>query len=143
MKDLKELSSTHKALDTISRQAVDKIIDDLFENDNLQASPSVWHGLHMIKQLPSAQQWIPFETREPDAEEKEDHPEWEYVVCGNLPDDGQRILVNIKYKGHEAVQMDEYVDDGGDCYLDSGYDIGTEATAWMPLPEPYKGREDE
>lgn len=41
--------------DLISRQAVDKIIDDLFENDNLHASPSVWHGLHMIKQLPSAQ----------------------------------------------------------------------------------------
>ena len=41
--------------DTISRQEVDKIIDDLLENDNLQASPSVWNGLHMIKQLPSAQ----------------------------------------------------------------------------------------
>lgn len=41
--------------DLISRQAVDKIIDELLENDNLQASPSVWHGLHMIKQLPSEQ----------------------------------------------------------------------------------------
>ena len=41
--------------DLIDRQAVDKIIDDLLENDNLQASPSVWHGFHMIKQLPSAQ----------------------------------------------------------------------------------------
>lgn len=41
--------------DLISRQAVDKIIDELLENDNLQASPSVWHGLHMIKRLPSAQ----------------------------------------------------------------------------------------
>ena len=41
--------------DTIYRQAVDKIIDALLENDNLQASPSVWHGLCMIKQLPSAQ----------------------------------------------------------------------------------------
>jgi len=29
-----------------------------------------------------------------------------------------------------------YTDDGS--YLDSGYEIGTEATAWMPLPEPYK-----
>ena len=41
--------------DLISRQAVDKIIDELLENDNLQASPSVWHELHMIKQLPSEQ----------------------------------------------------------------------------------------
>lgn len=42
-------------MDLISRQAVDKIINDLLKNDNLQASPSVWHGLQMIKQLPSAQ----------------------------------------------------------------------------------------
>ena len=41
--------------DLIDRQAVDKIINDLLENDNLQVSPSVWHGLHMIKQLPSVQ----------------------------------------------------------------------------------------
>lgn len=27
----------------------------------------------------------------------------------------------------------------GDCYyLDSGYELGEEAIAWMPLPEPYK-----
>lgn len=31
-----------------------KIIDELFQNDNLQASPSVWYGLHQIKQLLSA-----------------------------------------------------------------------------------------
>ena len=42
-------------MDLIDKQAVEKIIDELLENDNLQASPSVWHGLHMIKQLPSAQ----------------------------------------------------------------------------------------
>ena len=42
-------------MDLIDRATVEKIIDDLLENDNLQASPSVWHGLHMIKQLPSAQ----------------------------------------------------------------------------------------
>ena len=85
--------------------------------------------------------WIPFETREPDAEEKQEHPEWDFVLCGKLPQDGQRILVNIKYKGHEAVQMDEYNDDGRECYLHSGYDIATEATAWMPLPEPWREQE--
>lgn len=54
-----------------------------------------------------------------------------------LPDDGQRILVNVSVRGHESVQYDEfYTDDGS--YLDSGYEIGTEATAWMPLPGPYK-----
>ena len=88
-----------------------------------------------------AQRWIPFETREPDAEEKQEHPEWGFVLCGKLPQDGQRILVNIKCKGHEAVQMDEYNDDGRECYLYSGYDIATEATAWMPLPKPWREQE--
>ena len=36
--------------------------------------------------------------------------------------------------------LDEYYDDDG-CYLDSGYEIGTEVTHWMPLPEPPKDGE--
>ena len=87
-------------------------------------------------------QWIPFKSRPLTEEEKADYPDWEYILDGRLPEDGQRILVSIKYKGHEAVQMDEYVDDGGISYLDSGYDLVTEATAWMPLPEAYKGGEE-
>ena len=91
--------------------------------------------------LPSAQlepQWIPFKTRSLTKEEKEEHPEWDGILDCKLPDDGQRILVSVSVRGHESVQYDEfYTDDGS--YLDSGYEIGTEATAWMPLPEPYKG----
>ena len=97
--------------------------------------------------LPSAQpeqRWIPFKTRPLTKEEKEEHPEWDGILDCKLPDDGQRILVNVSVRGHESVQYDEfYTDDGS--YLDSGYEIGTEATAWMPLPEPYtrvKDRDD-
>ena len=93
-----------------------------------------------IKPLPSAQpeqRWIPFKTRPLTKEEKEEHPEWDGILDCKLPDDGQRILVNVSVRGHESVQYDEfYTDDGS--YLDSGYEIGTEATAWMPLPEPYR-----
>ena len=92
------------------------------------------------EQLPSAQpelRWIPFKTRPLTKEEKEEHPEWDGILDCKLPDDGQRILVSVSVRGHESVQYDEfYTDDGS--YLDSGYEIGTEATAWMPLPEPYK-----
>ena len=74
--------------------------------------------------------------------EKEEHPEWDGILDCKLPDDGQRILVNVSVGGHESVQYDEfYTDDGS--YLDSGYEIGTEATAWMPLPEPYMGGEQD
>lgn len=83
------------------------------------------------------QRWIPFKTRSLTEEEKEEHPEWDCILDCILPDDGQAILVNINLRGHERVQYDEfYTDDGS--YLDSGYEIGSEATAWMPLPEPYK-----
>ena len=85
----------------------------------------------------SVPQWIPFEVRDLDEEEKEEHPEWDWILEGKLPENGQRILVNVQYKRHESVQMDEYCDADG-CYLDSGYEIGTEVTHWMPLPKPFK-----
>ena len=87
------------------------------------------------------QLWIPFKTRPLTKEEEEEHPEWDGILDCKLPDDGQRILVNVSVRGHESVQYDEfYTDDGS--YLDSGYEIGTEATAWMPLPEPYKEEQE-
>ena len=95
-----------------------------------------------LLELPSAQpeqRWIPFKTRPLTKEEKEEHPEWDGILDCKLPDDGQRILVNVSVRGHESVQYDEfyfYTDNGS--YLESGYEIGTEATAWMPLPEPYR-----
>ena len=89
--------------------------------------------------LRPAPEWIKFTTREPDAEEREMHPDWEYMLNCQLPDDGQRILVIVKYSAHEKVQMDEFCYDSDGCYLDSGYDLVSEVTHWMPLPEPPKG----
>lgn len=86
--------------------------------------------------------WIPFKTRPLTEEEKEEHPEWDCILDCKLPDDGQAILVSINVRGHERVQYDEFFTDDG-SYLDSGYEIGTEATAWMPLPEPYEGDSDD
>lgn len=119
-----------------------KELEILYDAKNGEVS---WNdALWKIKSAPvfesNAQQWIPFKTRPLTEEEKEEHPKWDFILDCPLPDDGQRILVNIKYKGHEAVQLDEYYDDDG-SYLDSGYEIGTEANAWMPLPEPWKGEE--
>ena len=126
--------------DLISRQAaVDAIADISISHFSLDDSFEYFlDALKVVKDkisnLPSAQQWIPFTLRKPDAEEKEMNPDYEYILDGKLPINGQQILVNIKYHGHEKVQVDEYYDDDG-CYLDSGYEIGTEATHWMPMPE--------
>ena len=137
--------------DLISRQAAIDVIDAVFPVDPMKSeyAQGIACGAALAKtyveQLPSAQpeqRWIPFKTRPLTKEEKEEHPEWDGILDCKLPDDGQRILVNVSVRGHESVQYDEfYTDDGS--YLDSGYEIGTEATAWMPLPEPYKaGSED-
>lgn len=86
--------------------------------------------------------WIPFKTRPLTEEEQDEHSEWDCILDCKLPDDGQRILVSINLRGHEGVQQDEFYSDDG-CYLDSGYEIGTEAVAWMPLPEPWRGAKNE
>ena len=131
--------------DLISRQAtIDAIINlsNVFVN-NLPPLKYAVDVQDAINEVPSAQQWIPFERRELDDEEKEWHPDWDFILCGKLPEDRQRILVNIKCGGHEAVQMDEFWNDCDGCFLESGYEICDEATAWMPLPEPWKGESDD
>ena len=91
-----------------------------------------------IEDLPFAEPgWIPFKVRDLTDEEQKEHPEWEFIVDCKLPENGQRILVSIDIAGHERVQFDEFYDDDG-VYLDSGYEIGEEAVAWMPLPNPYQ-----
>lgn len=95
-----------------------------------------------MKGYRDAQRWIPFKTRPLTDEEKKEYPYYVYMLDCQLPENGQRILVNVKlWNGHESVQMDEYYDDDG-SYLDSGYEIVSEATAWMPLQEPWKGEQE-
>lgn len=153
-------TKTHSC-DCISRQDAIRIVDGI---DTWQAG---WRGdaIESMKALPSAQpdlseysdklwekayergkaeaqqRWIPFKTRPLTEEEKEEHPEWDRILDCKLPDDGQAILVSIDLRGHECVQYDEFYSDDG-SYLDSGYEIGDEAVAWMPLPEPYREEGD-
>ena len=100
----------------------------------------VWLRMEIINAptIEPEPQWIPFKTRPLTEEEKEDHPEWDCILDCKWPDDGQAILVSVNVRGHEKVQYDEFFTDDG-SYLDSGYAIGEEATAWMPLPEPWRG----
>jgi len=127
--------------DIISRQAAIKEFSccELTPDGGIDANCAI----DLLNQLPSAQpepQWIPFKTRPLTEEEKEDYPGWDSILDCKLPDDGQMILVSINLHGHERVQCDEFFVDGG-CYLDSGYELGAEAIAWMPLPEPYRKEE--
>lgn len=77
------------------------------------------------------QKWIPFKQ-----EQNSDTGLWEWV--NPLPKDGQHILVSIALNGYEPVHDDYFFEDGSGLWLDSGYEIGADAVAWMPLPEPYQ-----
>ena len=125
--------------DTIDRQAaIDAVNTALFPKINTAKDAE-----KALRALPSAQperRWIPFTGHVPESDEKELYPGYDFILDGKLPEDGQRILVTIKKPGHESVQADEFYMDLTECYLDSGYEIRTEAIAWMPLPEPYAER---
>ena len=83
--------------------------------------------------------WIPFKHRKPTEEEG---TAFDYIMDCKCPEDGQNILVSINIQGHEPVQYDTFYGGGGEeCCLESGYELVEEATAWMPLPEDYKGEE--
>lgn len=131
-------------MDLIDRQAAIDAIGNYLKKDGDQlVIADVVDAVVAIGRLPSAQperRWIPFTGHVPESDEKELYPGYDFILDGKLPEDGQRILVTIKKPGHESVQADEFYMDSTECYLDSGYEIRTEAIAWMPLPEPYAER---
>lgn len=93
-------------------------------------------GIKALKNLPSAQQWIPCSER--------------------LPERGKDVLVTRDYDGREDyIKSCRYVEVAS-CYGEDG-DItwnsfsdeykmrprNHHVVAWMPLPEPYKGESNE
>lgn len=80
--------------------------------------------------------WIKFKTRPLTEEERKDYPAWDDVLDCKLPDDGKKILVYVKRRGTEFIEVDQFCDDSDGTYLSSGYALVEEATHWMPLPEP-------
>lgn len=100
------------------------------ENDADKMSNAIHKYTGDAIELLESRQWRKFEFREPDAEEKEAHPEWINVLVGG-PYDGDEILVS---NGRYVWKDEFYVDDC--CHLESDCDL--EDCWWMPLPEPPK-----
>ena len=99
--------------DLISRKAA----IDLFPNDALEWDTNYGYiaphfARRMIKDLPSAQQWIPVTERLPE------HDGW-YLICNAL----NKPWISYWYNG---------IDDDAYGWDDQRYFI----KAWMPLPEP-------
>lgn len=127
--------------DLISRKAAIEAIDNLHE------MPNAWldYAVDAVMALPSAQpeqRWIPIKWHDCTDEDREKYGFNNDIVvvfdC-EMPDDNQSILVTTS---HGYVNQDVcYIDDG--YSLDSGWDWIDDIKAWMPLPEPYKGGEQD
>lgn len=132
-------------------EIIEKAKQDLLESTNIQTSEDemqvidnilfrCWQMGWLEKYNQPKADWIPFEQREADVEEKEYWlenygQEIEYMLCGRLPDEDEEILVSYS---NGCVGEDIFMCDGHDCYLDSGNELVTEAIAWMPKPQPFK-----
>ena len=113
--------------DLISRQAAidlfNKLADDPWNaNAYTTWSKAYSYAAEYIEELPSARQWIPCSER--------------------LPERGVSVLLS-----HVGYVSEDYldIDDGAMCFWNSGIDLDEELNnlAWMPLPEPWKGVEDD
>ena len=95
-----------------------------------------------IVNAPTIGCWIPFVKRQLTDDEKNTHPDWCYILEGNVPEDGEEILLYRPWKNSKGyiITMDQYMNNGTECYLDGAGDIEN-GMFWMPLPEPPK--EDE
>lgn len=94
-------------------------------------------SLEKLQAIKASENWIPFKLRKADDEEREYFGCDEVLDC-QLPDEDQEILISYK-SGY--VGVDTFMYDDGGWYLDSGCEFVTEAVAWMPKPEIYKGEE--
>ena len=82
--------------------------------------------------------WIPFVQREMTEDEKESFGDLNFMLDCQLPDEDEEILITYKFKDELYVDVDTFMRDGSECYLDSGRDFVTEAVAWRKKPQPYQ-----
>ena len=129
--------------DLISRSEAIKVLEQLREsNPHVDARSRSQHNseisacIKRINTLPKVGEWIPFKLREADEEEKEAYGLME-MLCGELPEDGEEILVTYD---NGYVGIDTFIWDGCECYLDSNREFCTEAIAWQKKPAPYDMR---
>ena len=121
--------------DLISRQAVNGIIDALFQNKNstLIASPLVWYALKEIQELPS--------SNTPNALEA---LKMRWISCSErLPEYMQKVLISTRVgRVHQGRYNGEENINRWYSFVDRAVIWNHDVTAWQPLPEPFKERKE-
>lgn len=115
-----------------------RMIDDVLENNDLQASPTVWYCLIGIKKMLSEQRWIPVSERLPKELLCDDgyiEPSNYVLVWGDCGNYGvSRYWGNRRSKSESP---DSYKD-----WMDLDW-VAQKPIAWMPLPRPWEGEKDD
>lgn len=123
------------------QEALDRIVSTIIEEEAdgywepRTAGDFCWESRDILQELVDkvdSFEWIPFTFDE------------EGVLNCELPDIGERILVSDTEAMYddESIWIDSW--DSPDCgiyELESGEDL--KGLAWMPLPNPYKGNQNE
>ena len=78
--------------------------------------------------------WIPITYHKADEDEQENG--CDFILDCPLPEEGEEVLICIR--DSNQISIDTLAYDGEGYYFDIEGDIG-DVSAWMPLPEPYKG----
>ena len=104
------------------------------DRDGYEMYPDYLTVWRYLRQLPSAQRWIPCSERLPKRN-------GEYLVWMQRPFDEEPTVSIINYDADCEMFGDwrEYYHPITLGYLDSDFDEIKGVIAWMPLPEPYKG----
>lgn len=115
-----------KALNEIGNIVLDKSGDGYHTPKYLRDFYYIPYGTlqELVNQVESFE-WIPFEMEDG------------FLYC-QIPDDGEDILVT----DGKVVWHDTWIECDEGYVLDSGYEL-YKCLAWMPLPKPYKEKEND
>lgn len=116
------------------KEALNTIIDAIRdyvsyrEFDSLPSENEIFGAMALLRKLinkAESFEWIPFEMEDG------------FLYC-QVPDDDEDILVT----DGKVVWHDTWIECDEGYVLDSGYEL-YKCLAWMPLPKPYKEKEND
>ena len=140
-------TETHEC-DYISRQAAIDAHDKRFDSIPMEQTTEIMLLRRDLRSLPPAQQWIPVSSGKMPDDLQEVNITWVnhrlesyYEHIKDKPFNGSAVYYKGRWYWYSQYCVDE-LKDYGDYECDE-MDDAIEVIAWMPLPEPWKGENND